>query len=79
MAKDALLMFHTGTTSLGGEMSQLQVRLNTKLKRGRVNDKYVSMPFLTQSEVDSMYDDGIEIVIFGDDKDLQVRIKRHFK
>lgn len=79
LAKDANLMFHGAAGGLSGNISVARKTMDVTHKWCKANDIEFATPFLTMAEIDLINDTAEELHIYGDDKDINKRIKRHFK
>lgn len=79
MAKDAHLMFHGASGQISGNVPAIKAEADRLKIWCRANDMEFAYPFLSKAEVNLINDGDTELHIYGTDKDLKKRIKRHFK
>lgn len=79
MTRDSHLMFHGANGGTSGNLSNAKKGLDITHKWCRANDIEFAYPFLTVNEIDIINDTALELHVYGDDKDIKKRMKRHFK
>ncbi len=80
LAEGAFLMFHPSAMGgMSGRLNEITRDAQAELKHCKIYHKDLCHPFLTTKELSNIEDKDKTLYIFGNDTDIQKRIKRHFK
>jgi len=80
LATGAFLMFHPCIMSnMSGRLNEIRRDAKAEQRHSGVYHKDMCYPFLSNKELSDIEDNDKTLYIYGDDKDINKRIKRHFK